>query len=377
MIKKWIQHSLKVEDLRENFLNNIHEGDVICIKAIFESSLQLLSKDILHNSEILNSQQEYNTKVDLLKNCRIIDTKYMERFYSIMDNAKKENWVNYFPFLYTFSASKSRKILLNFEDDVMSVYFLRHLNSRRREPFLQLYFIPIPFSSQKLKKALTLVKEFNHASSNTILWCDAEDIKRVRENKEFDKVIKFRYKESEFIYSPQNYETLSGSKYKYLRRQIGWINALKDVKVTSYKKEHLKDCLSLYDDWKKTQGLKYESIEDESYTKLCLYHSFDFPKEILDGIVVLIDNQVKSFAFYGKITNEISNMFIAKSDHSIRGLQVFTNYQILLRLEDYKYANASGGDLSKGLYESKKNSDLQKCIKFIKGLLNLVFLDNI
>ncbi len=48
---KWLKHYDSVKDLlKENFLDTIQNGDIICIKSIFESDLYLFSKLILKNS---------------------------------------------------------------------------------------------------------------------------------------------------------------------------------------------------------------------------------------------------------------------------------------------------------------------------------------
>ena len=48
---KWLKHYDSLKDLlKENFLDTIQNGDIICIKSIFESDLYLFSKLILKNS---------------------------------------------------------------------------------------------------------------------------------------------------------------------------------------------------------------------------------------------------------------------------------------------------------------------------------------
>ena len=349
---KRIQHYNNIKDIQKSFFNIVNNGDIVCIKSIFESSLPKLPNNILKNSTIIEESKKNISNIDIFKNMHLISSGDIEKFKQYINKANKKSWIYYFPFLHSFSNSKSRKILFKYENNSLVIFLLRHLN-KSRKPFLQLYCPPLPFNKDLLMQSLLLIKEFNNSGTSTILWCDADDIKNIRKYDIFNDIIKFKHKESEFIFQPSKYNDLSGGHFRNIRQQISGINKLDNVKVLPYENKYYQDCIKIYDFWKTTQKNKYDLISDETYTKMSLLEFGKFSKKDLDGIVITINNEVKAFAFYGSISNDMGNMFIGKSDHKIRGLQAFLKYQVLLNMQNFKLANDSDG-ISCDLYESKK-----------------------
>ena len=346
------QHFNNVEDIQKYFYNIVNNNDIICIKSIFESSLPKLPNNILKYSIKTNESKKDISNIDIFKNMNIISHNDIEKFKQYVNKADKKSWIYYFPFLHSFSNNKSRKILFKYENNSLVIFLLRHLN-KNRKPFLQLYCPPLPFNKDLLMQSLLLIKEFNNSGTSTILWCDADDIKNIRKHDIFNDIIKFKYNQSEFIFQPSKYNDLSGGHFRNIRQQIIGINKLENVKVIPYENKYYQECINIYNLWKTTQKNKYDLISDETYTKISLLEFGKFSKKDLDGIVIMIDNKVKAFAFYGSINDNIGNMFIGKSDHKIRGLQAFLKYQVLLNMQDFNLANDSDG-ISCDLYEAKK-----------------------
>ena len=115
-----------------------------------------------------------------------------------------------------------------------------------------------------------------------------------------------------------------------------------DVEVRAFDEGDIDDCLVLMDEWAVIQGDKYDGqVSPRDYAKRCVRSSTLFDKKDLFGLVVLVDGKIRSIGFSGEIRPGLANLFIVYSDHTIKGLNNFMYYHMMLKLEGYDLANSA------------------------------------
>lgn len=349
----WKNHSIDWNNLKEEILETIQNDDILSIKGIFESHLvefieylKNLEGIILEPLKQKNSMKEKNNALTNLRTLQIDDRTLFQEAVAKED---KKGFVYYFPFLYFWSLSKNRELLIDTKDDSISLFLLDKFY-RSTPPKLQLYLPTLPLLSQTQQKAFERMYEYNHAKKGSIVRVDRADVAKL---KAFFPELQFGYKFREYLYNPKIYQNLTGAKFRNLRHQIATFLKNENIEILPYEQKYQQQCLDLYETWMKIQINKYESIEDEKYTKSCILHYDRFEKEDLNGLVVLQNKQVKSFAFVGKIHHNMLCFFIGKSDHSLKGIQSYIKYQLLLTNKQYPLVN-DGEGITNGLDASKR-----------------------
>jgi len=349
----WKKHSIDFQNIQDDVIDSISNDDLVCIKGIFESNLPMFIEYIKKLDGIeLELVKQTNTMLEknkALRGLRSIESSDIEDFKKgvILDGRK--GWINYFPFIYFWSLSSSREILIENIDGVINLFLLDKFH-RSNPPRLQLYIPTLPLLKDEQKQALDRIYNYKGYKTANIVWVDRDDVLKLQE---IDSRIKFNYKDSEYLYEPKFYDTLAGSKFRNIRQQLTQMSKNENTQTLPYEKKYEKECLELYDIWLENQKDKYDDVGDEKYTKNCLIHFDEFNNDDLNGLVVLQNNKVKSFGFVGKINDTTLCFFIGKSDHSLRGVQSYIRYKLLTNNRKYDFIN-DGVGIGGGLDASKR-----------------------
>ena len=350
----WKNHSLDFNNIKDEIIDAIQEDDIVCVKGIFESNLPKFIEYIKKLDGIeLQSLEQHNkmkNKNNALKNLRTIEPSDITEFKELVNAENKMGWVYYFPFLYFWSLSNSREILIENKDNKTINIFLLDKFNRSNYPIMQQYIPTLSSHVEEQENALQRIFTYRGRETADIVWVDQKDVSRL---KAINNTIIFSYKTFEYLYSPKIYENLAGSKFRNLRQQLTQMSKNENIQTLAYEKKYEKECLELYDRWLETQEDKYKYVSDEKYTKECIKTFGIFDDKDLNGLVVLQNNKVVSFAFVGQVHDEMLSFFIGKSDLSVRGVQSYIRYTLLINNQKYNFANDSVG-VSKGLDTSKR-----------------------
>ena len=353
----WKNHSIDFSNIKDEIIDSIEDGDMLSIKGIFESNLPkfiLYIKNLdgikLTKVKSQNSMQKENSSFGGLRTLHVDD---LDIFKESAQKADKSGWIYYFPFLYFWSLSNSRELLIGEQNGSIKLFLLRDLN-RDKKPKLELFIPPLPFNESVLESALDTLYRYDKKYKAKILWVDRDDLKKIKSSPIFNDIL-FNFKEQEYIYNPQIYNNISGSKFRHIRRGINKIKTLKDVEVIDYLSKYQEECLNLLETWGSEQSSKYLKVWDLTYTKMCLKSAPLFDKKDLFGLVIKVNKEIKSFAFSGEMTNRSGNLFISKSDPNINGLNVYMQYLMLKKMQNLEFLNAASDMGYEGLRFNKQS----------------------
>lgn len=367
----WKNHSLDFNNIKEEVLESIDENDILCIKGIYESDLPkfIIWMEQLKGMEIseLKSDDTTENLQKSLNDLRPISMHDKERFYEAVEQAEKSAWVSYFPFLLTWASSPNREVLLSEEHGSVSVYLLRNLR-RDTLPTLELFMPPMPLSEAAMNSAVKRLYSYNGNENGQIMWLEEKEVNLIQEWPISKEIIFEDRNQDEFLYDPSIYEAMVGTKLRHLRQDLNLIKKNADISVVPYTGNYEEACLEVLNEWENTQGEKYSSLDDTTYTRHCLKMADKFEKTELFGLVIMINGKVKSFGFAGKITKNTGALFVGKSDHSIKGLHSYLRYEILKKMYNYKYANDSYG-IGEGMSFSKRMFRPVKMLKQFKAYI--------
>lgn len=353
----WKNHSIDFNNIKDEIINSIEDNDILSVKGIFDCTLpsfieyiKSLDKIEISKVKLQSSMQKENSSFRGLRALHIDD---LAIFKKQTQEADKSGWVYYFPFLYFWSLSNSRELLIGEQNNSIKLFLLRNLN-KEVKPKFELFVPPLAFDKDVLEESLNRIYNYEDRKKARILWVDRDDLLKIKSSKIFDD-ISFKLREQEYIYNPKIYNNLAGSKFRYLRRGLSNINKLDNVEVVEYSRKYKKECLELLDKWERKQGSKYRDLQDTTYTKMCLQNSDMFDKKDIFGLVVKIDGDIKSFGFAGEMTKKSGNLFITKSDSDIAGLNVYIEYMLMIKMQNLDFLNAASDMGYDGLKFSKRS----------------------
>ncbi|MFA6197307.1 MAG: GNAT family N-acetyltransferase [Sulfurimonas sp.] len=349
----WKNHSIDWNNIKDEILATIQKDDIFCVKGIFDSTLTEFMNDFRNldglSIQEFKSQNTMAQKNEAFKNLKTLHPTDIGIFQEAVEKEQKKGFIYYFPFLYFWSLSNNRELLIDKTNDSISLFLLDKLG-RSYPPKLQLYIPTLPTSSKEQTTAFERIYRYKGYKSATIVRLDREDVIKL---KAYDSNLTFNYKIDEYLFEPKRYEDLSGGPFRNLRHQVSLFLKNENIEVVPYEKKYEQACLNLLITWAKNQVHKYENLEDTTYTKNSILHYNKFNEEALNGLVILQNNKVMSFTFFGKIHTRLFCMFIGKSDHSLKGVQSYIKYQLLLKNKQYALAN-DGDGIANGLDTSKR-----------------------
>ena len=259
----------------------------------------------------------------------------LPRYKAAFGRERRNAWQHYFPFLYLFSVTgKSEYILISEEGGSLCIY---RRNITPGGPKLLLASLPMPMNLAVLEGCLARILEHNQGQAATINWVDEEDLGILNG---LGGITATPY-EPDYLFAPEIYQNLNGGKTSNLRKNLSRFRAQNDFELRAYTQDDLADCLALLDEWAVLQKDKHDKILYQRYTRDCLKFAGRFEGRDLFGKVVLIDGKTRSFGFGGEMRPGLGNLFLAYSDHRIKGLNYFLKTQLMLAMEDCVLVNDS------------------------------------
>lgn len=262
----------------------------------------------------------------------------LPRYKAAFGKERRIAWQHYFPFHYLFSVTaKEEYTLISEESGSLCVY---RRNMTANGPQLLLASLPMPMNIAVLESCLERIREHNRGRVATIIWVDEEDLGVLNE---LGRIAAIPY-EPEYIFDPGTYKDMSGAKARNLRKNLAQMSQQADVELRAYNQGDLADCLMLLDDWTELQKDKYDKIRYQRYTRNCLKLADQFEPRDLFGKVVLVDGKIRAFGFGGEMRPGLGNLFLAYSDHRIRGLNYLLKTRIMLAMEGCDLINDSRAD---------------------------------
>lgn len=271
----------------------------------------------------------------------------LNRFKHAFAAARKRPWCYYFPFLLCYSHSPTRSVLWREEQGCLCVF----LSRGTRRPRLDLFVPPIPFDPAALRWCVGLMNEWNGNRSGRILWCDAADARGLSDALGCSVALK----EREYIYSPAAMRALSGSRWRTVRRNVRRIERRPGLHVRDYAPADAPACRDLLAAWENTQGRRHRGLFDRGYTRACLELAPQLPDRDLCGELILMDGEIRAFAFAGEMWPGMASFFVAKTDTRVRGLSYFQRWHVLQRFTDYEHINDASDLRHPGLRQFKRS----------------------
>lgn len=260
---------------------------------------------------------------------------HLSRYEAALAIEQRMAWQHYFPFLYLYSqAGAGRDEFLIGEENGSVCIFRRKVEAGTAT--LMLAFLPMPMNAAALQRCLERVREHNRERKATLCWVDKADLRHL----DAAGAWRTEWAHEEFIYSQEVLASLEGLEKKNLRQNINRIVRREDVELRDYQPADMPACLALHQEWFGRQQEKYDKLRGGGYTRLCIELADRFPRDALSGKVVLIDGQIRSFGFSGRIRPGLGNEFVAYSDHTIKGLHHFLQYHLIQGIPDARLVNA-------------------------------------
>ncbi len=181
--------------------------------------------------------------IESLEHLKHIHFSDLDLFKESFAQGNQKSWCYYFPFLLFFSMSQRRKIIFHQDSGSLCVFLFKYATEEDQTPQLDIYFPPAPFSKKALQNSLELANDFNGNRSARIIWIDEKDSQLIK--KAIPHGLNISHLEKEYLYDPQLYRELSGSKFRNLRQNLNRINKNYKPEVYSYDVEYADDCLRL------------------------------------------------------------------------------------------------------------------------------------
>lgn len=260
---------------------------------------------------------------------------HLARYEAALATEQRMAWQHYFPFLYLYSqAGVGRDGFFIVEESGSVCIFRRKVEDGTAT--LMLAFLPMPMNAQALQRCLERVRAHNRDRKATLCWVDEADLRHL----DAAGAWRTEWAHEEFIYSQDVLASLDGLEKKNLRQNINRIVRREDIELRDYQPADMAACLALHQEWFGQQQEKYGKLRGGGYTRLCIELADRFPRDALFGKVVLIDGQIRSFGFSGRIRPGLGNEFVAYSDHNIKGLHHFLQYHLIQAIPDARLVNA-------------------------------------
>jgi len=295
--------------------------------------------------------------IKALQGLREISIEDLELFVSLSQNTVHPVFYQYFPFLLSYSQSKTRSIMLHEDEGSLCVFLFYHTKKRNR---LHLYLPPIPFNESVLARCFERINSYNNDYSGRLVWLSETDKTNIRKINDLE----IYEKDNEFIYSSEKYVDLVGSNFSKIRYNLRRVENHGEVILNPYQVSDFDDAQLLLDTWSEVLKGKGIKVTGTRYIKEALRYFEDFPNEILNGMVARIDDKMVGLALGGQINQKWISSFVNITDHDISGLGIYMRYQYFRAQPGNSLINDSGTGGLTGLEN-------------IKNLLNPVQINNI
>jgi len=275
----------------------------------------------------------------MIDGLKVISLDDLDLFKDAFAEGKRKGSIHYFPFLYFYSLGKNRDLLYCLDSGSICTFLHKKNLEDPTGGRLAIYFPPAPMNVTALKNSIELISDYNRDKFTRIVWLDEQEAVELASVPGLEYELNYKYEE--YMYNPDLYRDMAGKKFARIRNQNNKIFKTPHLEILPYDTKYADQCLNLLKDWEATQGTKYEFFDDRGYTRSCLKFVDLFPEQDLFGKVITIDDQVKSFGFAGQMHSDLATWFIAKSDHSVTGLNNFMLCDLFRSLQSFSLINGS------------------------------------
>lgn len=243
-----------------------------------------------------------------LGNVQIISMKDAGLFVHKADEGGQTSWLYYFPFLYAFGRQRRRKLFWEMYKGSICLYYIRYIDD---DYLVSLYLPPFPFSQEALEYALNKVTSSNPDPKIAIMWVEEKD-KDAIERAGLSLVLK----ESEYIFGNETYQTMEGAKFKRLRQNLNRARKIENLLIRPYiPAEDGEKALELLDSWYDDLTKKGGKPGGYHLLKTTIERFADFPAEIIQGWVFIVDEHLAGCFFCGPISGSMISNFTFVGSH--------------------------------------------------------------
>lgn len=170
---------------------------------------------------------------------------------------------------------------------------------------------------------------------------------------------------ADYFYKSEDLAFLHGRHYEKKRNLIAQANRLYSWKREEIDKRHHPHCLSILENiGKELQSEKPKDLENERKILHAMLSHFDQLDQ--KGCVITIDNQPVAFSIYGKLNNNIADIFFEKADRKYKGISQVINQETakLIFEEGYEWINREEDLGLAGLRQAKLSYHPYKLINY-------------
>jgi hypothetical protein len=152
-----------------------------------------------------------------------------------------------------------------------------------------------------------------------------------------------REKFPEYLCRRDDLVGLRGNRFKSKRAGVNYFQKHCRFEYTGFTPRHRKECLGLYDYWKKERQQKYKDALYRGMlgdSRKCLEVLLDnFAKLDFTGAMVRIDKRIKAFTFGFSLSRNTFCILYEISDLSIKGLSQYIFRRFCAEQKNYRYIN--------------------------------------
>jgi hypothetical protein len=295
----------------------------------------------------MSDQPTVSTDSTALSGLVLATTKRHARYAKMTEAGKPTGSSYYYPGLLVYQRKGRRTIYMDEDDGSVCIY---RWQVDGEKPRLDLYLAPNPMNPAVLKRCLERANEFNGDSSARVLRIDEKDAKAVA-----SAGLKLRKRRQQFLFSPRNYEELTGSSLRTIRRNVSAIEELSNIEVRQYQQDDEEACTELLNAWVVTHRGQHENSGGIGFSRRLIKLVGKLPADVLTGQVVTMDGKLVGYSFGGSIHSRLACFYDTKCEQNIKGLTYFVRRSFFLHLSDYPIVN-DGSDVGReGLRQIKQS----------------------
>ncbi len=227
----------------------------------------------------------------------------------------------YFPVLF----SSRKNVLWKIIDGSLCVFQKSAYNRvNEYEKKWSLAFLPIPFNHSAFEECINILDAFNRTDRHNIHNISDSTASHVQSGIKYN--IRLTPDGRDYIYDVSRSKSLAGSEYKKIRYHVAHFEKEYHPKTDSYNPEMYRECLRLFNSWKKRK------LEQDNVT-LYKEHTNEMLKELrmfddMFGIVVRVNNELAAFSLGGGLIekNQMGVCIIRKTETGMKGLSEFIDW---------------------------------------------------
>ncbi len=303
------------------------------------------------------TNKEVNSSTDKLANSEFdgalvglheISSNDLEKYKNAVELGLQNGFGYCFAGLLAYGQVNRNIVLLSEDEGSVCVFRLAVDNHKQR---LDLLLAPAPMNVRVLKRCLERANEFNGDNSARILKIDEKDADAVSSI----PALRVKTRKSQYLYAPENFKSLSGNKFRNVRRYVNKVQSLDGLEVLPYSEAYEEACIDLLRKWRTHHREAHGTKGGVGKTRRIIKSTALVQAPDLQGEVILIKNVVVGFAFGGEIRRGHAAFLEAKCDHTVPGLSYFQRYSFMSKLTHCQIIN-DGPDVGRAGLAQLKNS---------------------